>query len=197
MEKPGCVILAAGFANRFGANKLFESVEGISLIRRCFQSVPTESFSSVAVVSPYKEVLRLAGAFHFSAIHNEQPNLGQSHSLQMGLTTFRDRPGVCFLAADQPLLRRETVAELVEFWSHEPDQIAALGHDGVRGNPCIFPARLYPNLMKLTGDVGGREVIRHEASLPRILEAAAAELMDVDTPETLEQVCQLEKKLKS
>lgn len=185
MEKTGCVVLAAGNARRFGKNKLTAALDGRSLILRALETVPEDSFDSVAVVTQYPEVMHLAGEFHFSAILNDQPELGLSHSVHLGLTTLRDCDGVCFQVSDQPLLRRESVAALVKFWRESPDQIAALGHDGVRGNPCIFPAEFFPELMALTGDVGGAAVVRQHEDRLRILEVPADELWDVDTPEAL------------
>ena len=62
-----------------------------------------------------------------------------------------------------------------------------MAHGGVRGNPCLFPARFYPELLALKGDRGGSAVIRnHEADLI-LLETDALELTDIDTPEALKQ----------
>lgn len=185
MEKPGCVVLAAGNASRFGTNKLNAALDGRSLILRSLETVPAERFSSVVVVTQYPEVLKLAGNFHFAAIHNDRPELGLSRSLQLGLTHLRDRTAVCFQVSDQPLLRRESVAALVDFFLREPGKIAALSHGGVRGNPCVFPARFYPELMELSGDVGGAAVIRRHEDELRLLEVPAGELWDVDTPQAL------------
>lgn len=185
MEKPGCVVLAAGMGKRFGANKLTAALDGRSLILRALETVPTECFSSVVVVTQYPEVLKLAGEFHFAAIHNDKPELGQSRSIHLGLTAVRDCPAVCFQVADQPLLRRESVAALADFWHQAPRQIAALAHGGVRGNPCIFPEKFFPELMALSGDTGGAEVIRRHGDALRLLEVPAEELWDVDTPQAL------------
>ena len=54
-HKPGCVVLAAGGASRFGGNKLLATVEGQALIRRALSAVPAEKFSAVAVVTQYPE----------------------------------------------------------------------------------------------------------------------------------------------
>lgn len=185
MEKPGCVVLAAGNASRFGTNKLKAALDGRSLILRSLETVPAECFSSVVVVTQYPEVLKLAGEFHFAAILNNKPELGLSRSLQLGLTQLRDRAAVCFQVSDQPLLRRESVAALADFWLREPEKIAALSHGGVRGNPCIFPAKFYSELMELSGDVGGAAVIRRHEDELRLLEVPAGELWDVDTPQAL------------
>lgn len=182
----GCVILAAGNARRFGANKLTAVLDGRSLILRALEAVPPALFETVVVVTQYPDIIKSVKDFRFAAIHNAHPEQGLSRTLQMGLTALRDCDGTLFLVADQPLLRRESVAALAALWRRQPEKIAALGHGGVRGNPCLFPARFYPELMALTGDRGGSAVIRrHEAELV-LLEVPARELADVDTVEELE-----------
>ena len=64
--------------------------------------------------------------------------------------------------------------------------LAALAHGGVRGNPCVFPARLFPELLELREDLGGNSVIRrHEEDL-LLLDVPARELQDVDTRQDME-----------
>ena len=192
MEKLGCAVLAAGNARRFGANKLTAALEGRPLIARVLETVPAERFSAMTVVTQYPQILKLAGEYRFSAVFNEHPEEGLSRSVRLGLTALRDCSAVCFMVADQPLLRRESVAALTEFFLQSPQSIAALGHGGKRGNPCVFPARFYPELMELTGDVGGAAVIRRHEDDLRLLEVPARELWDVDTPEALARLAALE-----
>ena len=108
--KIGCVVMAAGNARRFGENKLAAQPRGRSLILRALEAVPAEKFDKVVVVTQYPEVMRLAGEFHFAAIHNPHPDYGISHTIELGLTALRDCDGVLFQVSDQPLLRRESVA---------------------------------------------------------------------------------------
>ncbi|WP_298025172.1 nucleotidyltransferase family protein [uncultured Dysosmobacter sp.] len=186
--KIGCVVMAAGNARRYGGNKLAAQLQGRSLILRTLEAVPGELFDSVVVVTQYPEIINLVKEFHFSAVHNDHPEYGISHTIELGLTGLRDCSGVLFLVSDQPLLRRESVADLVRFWKTQPDRIAALGHNGVRGNPCLFPARFFPELMELQEDHGGNTVIRrHEEDLV-LMEVAAQELTDVDTPQAMEEL---------
>lgn len=188
MQKIGCVVMAAGNARRFGKNKLAAQLNGRTLILRALEAVPAEQFDSVVVVTQYPEVMRLVKDFHFSVVHNEHPDYGISHTIELGLTSLRDCGGVLFLVSDQPLLRRESVGELVRFWKAQPDKIAALGHNGVRGNPCLFPARFFPELLELREDHGGNTVIRrHEDDLV-LLEVDEQELTDVDTPQALKEI---------
>ena len=188
LPRLGCVVLAAGSAQRFGANKLSARWEGKPLIRRSLEAIPAQRFVRTVVVTQYPEFMRLAKEFSFAAVLNDRPDLGISRSLKMGLTALRDCDAVLFQVSDQPLLRRETVDALLDAYLAQPEKIAALSHNGKRGNPCIFPARFFSELMALQGDKGGGAVIRrHEEDL-LLCEVPAAELGDADTPEALEQL---------
>nr|WP_325211631.1 nucleotidyltransferase family protein [uncultured Oscillibacter sp.] len=186
--KLGCVVMAAGNARRFGENKLAAGVGGRSLILRALEAVPGEEFEKVAVVTQYPEVMELAERFRFSAVRNEHPDWGISHTIRLGLESLGNCAGAMFLVSDQPLLRQESVRALAELWQSRPDNIAALAHGGVRGNPCVFPARFFPELLALTEDRGGNTVIRrHEEDLI-LLETAEQELTDVDTRSALAEL---------
>ena len=184
--KIGCVVLAAGNARRFGSNKLNAQVEGVSLIRRALDAVP--GGLATVVVSQYPDILALAGEYGFDALLNDRPELGLSRSVRLGLAHLSDCDGVLFLVSDQPRLKRDSVEALAALWAQNPEKIAAMAHNGVRGNPCLFPARLFPELLALTGDRGGSAVIRHHEDDLILLETDAPELADVDTPAALEQV---------
>ncbi|MEY8388825.1 nucleotidyltransferase family protein [Oscillospiraceae bacterium 38-13] len=188
MLKLGCVIMAAGNARRFGENKLAAGVQGRSLILRTLEAVPAEEFETVAAVTQYPEIMDLAEKFRFTARRNEHPDWGISHTIRLGLEALGDCDGAMFLVSDQPLLKRESVRALAALWRSHPERIAALAHGGVRGNPCVFPARFFPELLELREDHGGNTVIRrHEEDLI-LWEVPAEELTDVDTPEALRQV---------
>lgn len=71
-----------------------------------------------------------------------------------------------FQVADQPLLRRRAWG----CWWTFTGSIRSTSLRWVTtvsgGNPCLFPARLFPELLALQGDHGGNQVIRrHEEDL--------------------------------
>ena len=181
----GCVVMAAGQGRRFGGGKLTADLEGRSLIRRTLEAVPRELFSAAAVVAGGGAVLELASSLGFLPVENERPELGLSRTVRLGLEALGDCQGALFWPGDQPLVRRETVLALTQRWRRDPETIAALGCRGVRGSPCIFPARLFPELLALTGDRGGSAVIRRHRDLLVLVEAEEEELWDVDTSEDL------------
>lgn len=181
----GCIVMAAGDARRFGENKLAVEFEGKSLLLRALEAVPREKFAKVTVVTQYPEAEALASAFGFTPVRNPHPDWGISYTIRLGLETMEGCGAVLFQVSDQPLLRRETVAAAVDFFLEHPDKLVGLAHDGVRGNPCIFPAAYFPELMALREDRGGSSVIRrHEEDL-LLFEAPARELEDADTRQAL------------
>ena len=184
----GCLVMAAGSGRRFGGNKLAAELDGKTLIRRALEAVPGARFSAVTVVSQYEDIEELAGQFGFAAIHNDRPDLGLSRTIQLGTEAMRGCDGILYMVADQPRLRQETVARIVEVFCQHPDRIVGAGHNGRRGNPNLFPAKFFPELMAITGDHGGSSVIRaHEDEL-LLVETEAEELFDCDTPEALESL---------
>lgn len=183
--KIGCVVMAAGDARRFGENKLAALFDGKPLIRRALEAVPKERLDITAVVTQYPEVEALAEEFGFLPVHNPHPDWGISHTIRLGLEAVGGCGAVMFQVSDQPMLRRETVAAEVEFFRAHPDKLVGASHDGVRGNPCIFPAAYFPELLALREDRGGSSVIRrHEEDL-LLFEVPAWELEDADTRQAL------------
>jgi len=181
--------MAAGNAARFGGNKLAASVDGKTMLERALEAVPREALSAVCVVTQYDWAMDLARRCGFACIRNDHPDWGISYTIRLGTRALADRcAGIVYQVADQPLLRRETVEALVGFFRERPSWIAAVSHNGVRGNPCVFPAEFFPELLSLTGDNGGSAVIRRHPDRLRLWEADDRELTDVDTPEELDRL---------
>ena len=183
--KIGCVVMAAGNARRFGANKLAAALAGKPLILRALEAVPEGLFARVEVVTQYAEIADMAACFGFGAIKNRRPDLGLSHTIALGTQALADCDAILYMVADQPLLAAETVSRVAAAWRETPACIVAAAHGGKRGNPCIFPHEFFPELLALTGDTGGSAVIKRHPDRLRTVEVPAAELADVDTPAAL------------
>lgn len=184
----GCVLMAAGEGRRFGGGKLCAVLDGKTLLQRALETIPVPCFERVVVVTRGAEQMALVRGAGFLPVENRQPELGLSHTIALGLGQLTDMDAVLFQVADQPLLRRESVERLIAAQAQQPQRPAALSCGGVRGNPCLFPARFFPELLALSGDRGGSAVLRrHEAEL-LLVEADAPELTDVDTPQALEML---------
>ena len=185
----GCVVLAAGAGTRFGGNKLSAEYRGRSLLSRALEAVPLEEVHAAALVTGDPDAKKLSKEMGFRCVFNDRPELGLSLSVRLGTEALGPVcRGIVYFVADQPLLRRETVGALISLWRRHPDRIVAAAHNGVRGNPCLFPAEFFPELCALEGDVGGGAVIRRHPDRLLLLEVPAEELMDADTPEALDNL---------
>ena len=163
----GCLVMAASSGSRFGRNKLEAVVGGKSLLRRSLEAVPAEEFG-------------------FAVVRNDRPEDGLSRTVRLGTEAMAGCGAILYQVADQPLLEQETVRRELEYFRTHPDHIVGLAHNGVRGNPCIFPRKFFPELMALEGDVGGSAVIKRHLDDLLLFEAPETELCDVDTKEELE-----------
>ncbi len=184
-QRIGCIVMAAGLASRYGANKLLETLDGRTLIERTLDTVPLEAFAAAAVVAWHPDILALAERRGFLAVENDRPRDGASRTVRLGLQALPPCDGALFLVADQPMLQRRSVEAVLRRWQEDPSRIVGLGRGGRRGNPCLFPSSLFPELMALEGDRGGSAVIQRHSDLLVLVEAAEEELLDVDVPETL------------
>ena len=182
---PGCLIMAAGNASRFRANKLAAEFDGKPLIRHALEAVPKALFSRVVVVTQYPQIMELARSFGFEAIENPHPDYGISYTIRLGTQALADCPAILYMVADQPLLDKTGVQRVVAAWQAQPDQIAGAAHNGKRGNPNIFPRDFFQELLALTEDHGGSTVIRAHPERFLPVEIAQEQLTDVDTPQAL------------
>jgi len=64
---------------------------------------------------------------------------------------------------------------------------------GQRGNPVLFDRALFPELLAVTGDQGGRALLgRYEATMERLEVGDAAVTLDVDTPQDYQNLPEIE-----
>lgn len=175
------VVLAAGASRRFGAaNKLLQLLDGKPLLCHTLElaaALPVMQLAAVCSV----ETAPLAKAAGFTVLLNPQPELGQSHSLRLGLAACRESDGCLFLTGDQPFLSVETLHRLINAWEKEPGGIWGCEFEGRFSIPSIFPAAVYGELLTQDGDVGGREVMRAHPELVHTIPAPPQEHFDIDT----------------
>ena len=176
----GCVIMAAGNAVRFGANKLEAELDGKPLIRRAFEAVPAGVFDRV--------VAALAREFGFEPVRNDRPGDGLSRTVRLGTQALAQCDGIAFLVADQPLLSASAVRAVVRQWREHPSCIVGAACGTRRGNPNLFPREFFPALCALEGDRGGSAVIRQYPERYLAVDVPPEALADVDTPEALRAI---------
>ena len=179
----GCVVMASGLGKRFGGNKLMADFRGKPMIQRALDA--TEGlFAKRVVVTRHESVAELCREQNVDVVLHDLPH--RSDTVRLGLEALGDLDACMFLPGDQPLLRRETVAMLVQNWKQQPDSIVRPIHEDSQGSPVIFPSWAFPELNNLPEGKGGGIVIKnHQQNVLCVSVSDPFELADVDTPEML------------
>ena len=179
----GCVIMASGLGKRFGGNKLMAEFHGKPMIQRAVDATDGLLAARV-VVTRHESVAALCREQNLDVVLHDLPH--RSDTVRLGLEALGDLDACMFLPGDQPLLRRETVAMLLETWKDNPHNIIRPVYEDSEGSPVIFPVWAFPELKNLPEGKGGGVVMKaHPHEVLRVSVASPFELADADTPETL------------
>lgn len=184
-EHTAGIILAAGEAKRYGQPKQLLDWRGKPFVRAAAETALAAGLSPVVVVTGAnaEAVASAVQDLPLTIIHNPDWQSGQSSSLQAGLHALSPKNGsALFLLADQPQVTPTVLRALAERHSLDLCPIVAPQVQGQRANPVLFDRVTFPDLMVLTGDVGGRAIFSRfpVTYLPWHDEGLLA---DIDTPE--------------
>ena len=184
--KVGCVIMASGLGKRFGSNKLMADFNGQPMILRALQASEGLADRRV-VVTRHEDVAALCRQQGIKTVLHCLPH--RSDTVRLGLEALGDLDACLFMAGDQPLLCRETTDKLVQKWQEDPEKIFRPVCNGTPGSPVLFPQWAFPELLALPEGKGGGWVMKMHPERVAALEISnPMELMDADTPETLERL---------
>ena len=182
LEEPKIAVIleAAGNSSRFGSNKLLHIMDdGRPMIASILDAVrPLDVYKKV-LVTQYDEVASMAP--EFDVVMNDRPDLGISRSMQLGLAAAGDADAYMFCVCDQPGLTAATLERLIEAYKKGTAGIVSLSWKGKMCNPKIFSSRYKEELMKLSGDTGGRQIIASHKDDILLVEAVSEdEVKDID-----------------
>ena len=183
----GAVVLAAGAASRYGALKqLLPWGSGTLLSQVVDTALSSQADPVVVVLGHQSEMCRAAlGNRAVTVAINSEWKQGQSSSVRAGLTALRpDVQAALFLLADQPRVKVATLDALIERHRTTLAPVVWPEYAGRRGNPVLFDRSLFPELSRLSEDVGGRVVLAsYAAYAERVPVDDPGILFDIDTPD--------------
>lgn len=154
------IILASGYSTRMGKNKLMMKINNEEIIRHVVKEVKKSNINNIILVAREKDVLDIGRDFGVEVLENKEANLGQSTSIKIGLKNCKVNENYMFFCGDQPFIDFKSINKLIETSDKYNDNIIIPMVNGKTGSPVIFPKRYKRELSLLTGDIGGREIIR-------------------------------------
>ena len=196
------VCLAAGKSRRMGINKLAlpwgKSSIGHSVLEKAVKS----ELSYTIVVTREADCLHWIDRTLFQtplrekwkAVICQNADQGQAHSLRTGLREAMEMEpkGIMILLADQPLLPVKIINDLVFRYMeglHRNIDISflAASFQGIPRPPIIFSPKVVPDLLKLEGDEGARQLFKKAQLTGKLVDYENSwDFFDVDTKEDYE-----------
>lgn len=183
--------LAAGYSRRYGAeNKLTDLHGGKPLYVWGLQKWQTATHNrndcSLTVVTCWQEIEETCQKMGIRAIHCPDSHIGISHTIRCGIRSLpplTEDDYLCFSVADQPNLTENTITRLLDATKEKP-LTACVSCQGEMGNPTLFSVILADELLQLTGDKGGKAVMRRHPKNHIDIPCNPSELLDIDIKTT-------------
>lgn len=181
------ILLAAGDSRRFKGNKLLTFHNGKPMYRYLVDEIaglPEELFNQKVVVTQYAEIQNDLREKGYLTVENTESHLGISHSIHLGIEALRSQKepvSYCFSVCDQPGLKAATIKSLINGWRLSGKGLGCLSHHGELGNPVVFSPIYKAELLNLTGDIGGKRILKKHLNDLYLYEVTdGRELIDID-----------------
>lgn len=186
------VVLAAGQSLRAGSlNKLLAPVAAGTMIEQTVGAVLASEPADIVVVTGHQQgVIRaaLAAQEPIRYAHNPHFDQGLGSSLATGVAALgSDIDAALVCLGDMPLINAPLLKKIQTAFDPARDcSIVVPCYRRKRGNPVLWARRFFPELMSISGDVGGRRLIDENHDQVCELEVGDdAVLRDFDSPESL------------
>ncbi len=182
------IVLAAGRSTRMGhQNKLSTPWRGVPLLSHVLTALASSDLDPVIVVTGH-EADQVCDLIPESAItvFNGDFASGMASSLRTGVERAGQGncDGVMILLGDMPMITTPHIEQMLQaFDAADDDAIIQAAAQGKPGNPVLISRRYFPQLMKLSGDRGARDILKSNAASVVRVEIGEAAGQDFDTPD--------------
>ena len=193
------IVLAAGEASRFGSPKQLAYFHDKRLLTIALDLARKISERIVLVTGAYyEEIANELGSeiksLNVHNIHNPDWDSGMGTSIRAGVLSLESSvDGALILLVDQPLVTESHLKNLVEVWCKGSVEqgsgpwAVATSYSSSTGVPALFDKSAFEDLCKLNGDEGARYLLNKRVDEIISLQPDFS-LMDIDTPEQLEEL---------
>ena len=183
------IVLAAGRSSRMGPHsKLLQPIDGSTIIARVAGAAIASGAWPVIVVTGFEadrveEALR---GLDVTFANNPNFDEGMSGSIKTGLLALpANSGGAMILLGDMPEVEARDLKLLMDAFEGR-EAICIPVRDGRRGNPVLWGASYFAEMMGLSGDVGAKQLIaKHQAHVTEVPAGSDGIFADVDTPTDL------------
>jgi molybdenum cofactor cytidylyltransferase len=186
VESVSAILLAAGKASRMGKLKQLMPLGDSTILEQTLDNLLGSKAAEVVVVLGYKaeDIMKRLSGRPVKLVVNPLYRKGMGTSIAAGLRFVDSQArAVMLVLGDQPYVDSPTIDRLLDAFGSNKKGIIIPTYKKKRGHPLIFARNYKAQLSKLTGDVGGREIIRENPK--DVLEVPVnceGVVIDIDTP---------------
>src|SRR5919107_3950373 len=186
------LVLAAGGSTRMGRPKQLAELHGRPLLAHVLAALGEAPVDRgvVAPGGPAGEILDRVELGRAEPLVVEGWRAGMGRVLAATLAQAgEDWAAVVVLLGDQPLVSGRAVARVVEAWRSGAGPVVTATYGGRPGHPRLFDRRLRPDLLRLTGDTGARDLVAaHPEWVSQVEVGDLGSDADVDVEADLDRV---------
>jgi molybdenum cofactor cytidylyltransferase len=186
------LVLAAGGSTRMGRPKQLAELDGRPLLAHVLAAVDAAPVDRVLVAlgGAADAVLERVDLGRAEPLVVDGWAAGMGHVLASTLAQAGDGwEAVVVLLGDQPLVPGGAVARVVEAWRAGAGPVVTATYGGRPGHPRLFDRRLLPDLLRLTGDTGARDLlVTHPDRIHQVEVGDLGSDTDIDVEADLERV---------
>ena len=159
------VVLAGGISKRMGKeNKLLIKLNKSTLVNITVDTAVRSNVAETIVVTGHETnlVQKSLSNYPVRFVHNPYYQNGLSTSLSCGIKAVsKNIDGALVVLSDMPWVRIETINALIDRFNTEKSRVICRPtfNDKV-GNPVLWPRIFFPELIKIKGDKGARNLIK-------------------------------------
>lgn len=184
------ILLAAGTSSRMGSNKLLFELGGESVLRGAAKRALAGGLSPLLVVLGHEAEKARAelDGLACDVVLNPDYASGINSSLKSGVAALpADVMGAMVMLADMPYVTPEMISGLIQRFRTTEAPLVISDYEGVNAPPMLYDRSLFSELLAMTGEGCGRQVVKRHREEAEILAWPTSALADLDVPDDYER----------
>jgi molybdenum cofactor cytidylyltransferase len=186
------VILAAGLSTRMGQNKLLLALDGQTVVRRALGTAANAGLDPVVVVLGHDEERLRAEIAGMPCVPIVNPNYaaGKGTSLQAGIAeaSARQATAAVVMLADMPFVTADMLATIIARHRTTGAPMVVSRYGDVNAPPMLYADALFTELLTLSGEACGKEMIRRHRAEAIVVSWPERALADIDVPDDYHRI---------
>ena len=193
VKSVAAIILAGGYSTRMKQFKPLLPLGDSTVIEKTINVFKKSGVNDITVVIGYrandlKTILEYMGV---NWVYNQNYHKGMYSSVVTGVGSLKANTyGVFLLPADMPLVKLETIEEMVRVYKNSKYEIIYPIYKGRRGHPPLISTSLFPAIKNWDGNGGLRALLaKYQTVATQVEVMDEGILTDMDTPEDYINLC--------